>query len=116
MIQRKSLRAERIAASIHKALAVLIKKHVRFPNVTLLTISEVVLTPDLGLAKVYINMLGALTVDEAAIVRLLNAEKNLLRTRMAATLSLRKVPDLRFIFDKTQSDGSRLSYLIDKLP
>jgi ribosome-binding factor A len=69
----------------------------------------------MAFAKVYVTFVDA--NDEQESVRaaeILNKASGFLRTFLAKELSMRTVPKLQFIYDKTAIKGQALSSLIDK--
>lgn len=106
-------RTDRIAEMMQRKLAQIIKQEVRDPRLPgFITISAVTVTRDLGHAKVYFTALN----DEAGMAEvILNASASYLRSALARTLTLRTVPQLHFIHDKSIEYGRHLSRLIDEV-
>lgn len=105
-------RTDRIAEMMQRKLALIIKQEVRDPRLpALITISAVTVTRDLGHAKVYFTVLN----DEAGKTEsILNGAASYLRSALARTLTIRTVPQLHFILDKSIEYGRNLSRLIDE--
>lgn len=105
-------RTDRIAEMMQRKLAQIIKQEVRDPRLpALITISAVTVTRDLGHAKVYFTVLN----DEAGIAEsILNGAASYLRSALARTLTIRTVPQLHFMLDKSIEYGRKLSRLIDE--
>jgi len=76
-----------------------------------MTILDVKISKDLGHARVYFTVIND-EPDEVAAV--LNALAPFLRTALAKSLTLRRVPKLSFIHDASVEYGKQLSRLIDK--
>lgn len=106
-------RTDRIAEMMQRKLAQIIKQEVRDPRLPgLITISAVTVTRDLGHAKIYFTAFN----DEAGMAEvILNASASYLRSALARTLTLRTVPQLHFIHDKSIEYGRHLSRLIDEV-
>ena len=106
-------RTDRIAEMMQRKLAQIIKEEVRDPRLPgFITISAVTVTRDLGHAKIYFTVLK----DEAGMAEaILNASASYLRSALARTLTLRTVPQLHFILDKSIEYGRNLSKLIDQV-
>ncbi len=106
-------RTDRIAETIMRKLAQLIQQEItdpRLPN--FITISAVEVTKDLGHAKVYFT---AFTDDLEQTAAILNTAASYLRTLLAKTVTLRTVPQLHFVYDKSIEYGKHLSRLIDEV-
>ncbi len=106
-------RTDRIAEMMQRKLAQIIQQEVKDPRLPgFITISAVTVTRDLGHAKIYFTALN----DEAGMADvILNASASYLRSALARTLTLRTVPQLHFIHDKSIEYGRHLSRLIDEV-
>jgi ribosome-binding factor A len=109
-----SFRVERVAGLILHELSRLLREEVRDPRLanTVLTLHEVRLSRDFSRADVYVS---ALAKDrEQEILAALKKAKGFLRTQLAASLDLRRVPELLFHFDSSIEEGFRLERLIEE--
>jgi len=105
-------RSRRIAEQVQRELADIIRLELKDPRVGLITITDVEVTPDNKLAKVYFTLLG----DETRVVeatRGLEHATGFLRSQLAHRFEMRTVPQLAFIHDASVERGARLSQLID---
>jgi len=74
------------------------------------TISEVRMSPDLRLATAYIMPLGGKGAD--AVIAALERHRKYIRGEVAQSLNLRSAPDVRFLFDDTFDEVSRIDALL----
>src|SRR5690606_33266053 len=112
---REFTRSDRVSDAIQRLLAKLIPQEIRDPRVGMVNINDVTVTRDMAYAKVYVTFVGS--ESEAASIEaagVLNKASGFLRTFLAKELSMRTVPKLQFIYDKTSIRGQELSSLIDK--
>lgn len=106
-------RTDRIAEMMQRKLAQLIQQEVKDPRLSsLVTISAVKVSKDLGHAKIYFTVFDH---DPAQTTAILNAAAPFLRGLLAKTLTLRTVPQLHFVYDESIEYGKRLSRLIDEV-
>lgn len=106
-------RTDRIAEMMQRKLAQIIQQEIKDPRLpSLITISAVTVTRDLGHAKVYFTVFSDNPAETTAI---LNTAASYLRTTLAKTVKLRTVPQLHFIYDESIEYGKRLSRLIDEV-
>ncbi len=111
---REFTRAERVSDSVQQELATLIRSEVRDPRVGMVNVTEVQISRDLAYGKVFVNFVGDREqeqIDEAMAA--LNGASGYLRKLLGASIQLRIVPKLNFIFDETGPRGQHLSALID---
>lgn len=112
---REFTRADRVADAIQRLLAQLIPQEIRDPRVGMVNINEVTISRDMAYAKVFVTFVGAdseASSQEAAAA--LNKAAGFLRSLLAKELSMRTVPRLQFVYDKTSIRGQELSFLIDR--
>ncbi len=82
---------------------------------TMLTLSQVKVTRDLSLAKIYMSVFPDSRMDE--VVEELNGKTMEFRHSLAAKIrnKVRKVPELRFYADDSYAEADRMNRLIDGL-
>ena len=105
-------RSRRIAEQVQRELSDVIRLELKDPRVGMITITDVEVTPDHGLAKVFFTLLG----DESKIEetrRGLQHAAGFLRSQLASRFEMRSVPQLQFVYDASVERGARLSSLID---
>lgn len=76
-----------------------------------ISIPEVRMSPDLTLATAFVMPLGA-PGQEKAIVEALNGHKKYLRGRLGRDLAMKHTPDVRFRYDETFDEASRIDALL----
>ncbi len=81
----------------------------------MLTVSQVRVTGDLSLAKVYVSVFPDAKLQE--IVEQLNDRNWEIRHHLASRIrnKVRKIPELRFYSDDSFSEADRINALIDQL-
>ncbi len=82
---------------------------------TMVTVLEVEVTPDLGLAKVFLSFLNS--KDKQADLEKLQANKATIRHYLARKLKnqMRKIPDLAFFLDDRIDRAERIDDLLRNL-
>ena len=116
-------RATRVAELLRAELAAIVRTQMRDPRVSMLSITDVRVSRDLGSADIYVSSLSALDAtagDHAAahgkadLVAVLNRAAGFLQSAVARRHDLRKTPKLRFHYDDLIESGPRLEALIDE--
>jgi len=107
-------RAERVADLIRAELADILRKRIRDPRIGLLTLSEVTLSDDLRVAKVYFVEMGQ---DQCRpeIRAGLDRAAGFIRREVGKRLDLRYVPELIFRYDASFAYGTRIEKLIQEI-
>lgn len=82
---------------------------------TFITLSDVKMSPDLSVAKIYISMM--LAKDKAQTLEKLNRGKSEIRKELGERIGkqVRIVPELIFIIDETEENAFRIEALIKNL-
>jgi|SRR5688500_13998639 ribosome-binding factor A len=105
-------RSRRIAEQVQRELSGIIRLELKDPRVGMITITDVEVTLDQKVAKVFFTLLG----DESKIeetTRGLQHAAGFLRSQLAQRFEMRSVPQLQFVYDASVERGVRLSRLID---
>ncbi len=98
---------------MQREIASLIQHEIHDPRLPKwMTILDVQVSKDLGHARVYFTVIDE-SPDE--VLAVLTASVPFLRTALAKSLRLRKVPKLSFVYDASVEYGKRLNRLIDKV-
>jgi len=84
------------------------------PRIGMVTVTGVVVTPDLKEATVYVSVLGSEKKRRATMAGLESAH-GVLQSRINRELSLRRTPTIRFSYDESVARGVEMSKLIDDL-
>ena len=112
---REFTRSDRVSDAIQRILGQVIAQEVRDPRIGMVNINAVTVTRDMAYAKVFVTFVGAESeADSLAAASVLNKASGFLRTFLAKELSMRTVPKLQFIYDKTAIRGQEISHLIDR--
>ncbi len=109
-----SRRATRVADQIRMEVADIIARKTRDPRVAAVTVTDVRVTNDLQLARVYVT-----TRAEGPAVRevLAGLEKagGFIRSELGRRLNMRYTPELEFFHDEAGARGDRVLGLLDGL-
>jgi ribosome-binding factor A len=107
-------RADRVADLIQCEISDILLKQVRDPRIRTVTITDVEVTDDLRLAKVYFVELAQDTIHAQTLAGLEKAT-GFMRRELGKRLKLRCVPDLIFREDASFAYGSRIERLLTEI-
>ncbi len=106
-------RANRVNDFLREELSDLIRR-MKDPRLAVIaSITEVVCSPDLRSAKVYVSTLGD-DAERQRTVDILRGAASYLRRELRPRLSVKNVPFMTFYRDDSIEEGTRLSGLIDR--
>ncbi len=84
------------------------------PRIGMVTVTGVVVTPDLGEARIFVSVFGNEKKRRATLAGL-DSARGVLQARINRELSLRRTPTLTFAYDDSVERGVRMTKLIDEV-
>lgn len=110
---REFSRTKRVGDQIQRDLAQLIQQEIKDPRIGMVTVTAVEVTKEYEKAKVYVTTLGDSEATKNT-VEALNQAAGYLRKQLGSRLTVRRIPQLNFVYDASVEQGNSLSSLIDK--
>lgn len=107
-------RPERVGEAIRDELSTLLAREVHDPGVGFITLTQVKVSPDLQLARVYYTSMG----DEKSLketAKALGRATAFLRRQIAQRLRLRRAPELQFFYDQSIAHQDRIEQILQDL-
>ena len=109
-----STRPSRVGDQLRAEISDLLAREVHDPGIGFLTVTQVTVSPDLQVARVYYTTLG----DERArkdTARALGRATSFLRRQLGSRMRLKRVPILEFFFDESVERGDRIERILNEL-
>ena len=112
-----SIRTERVARVIQRDLADIIGNELHGPSHTLVTVTQVRMSPDLSIAYVHLSVLGGTPEERQSTFRRVDDARSQIRSALAARIrhQVRAVPELRFFLDESQAHAERIEELLGQI-
>lgn len=110
----KPRRTKRVSELIKRETADLIQKRIKGKNFGLTTVTDVEVTNDLSIAKVFISVYGEHR-DNSPTFDKLKKRRRFVRRNLAGKIRLRHFPEIEFIWDSSFERGDRISRLLDEI-
>jgi ribosome-binding factor A len=107
-------RADRVSGLIQEVLSNLLKKDIHDPRLKMVTITNVKMSRDLKLARIYFSIYGGSSKSEDA-AKGFESARGFIKRSLASRLSLRYMPDLNFYYDESFDYGSQIDELLKKI-
>ncbi|WP_400163020.1 30S ribosome-binding factor RbfA [Brevibacillus sp. TJ4] len=107
-------RMSRVGEEIKKELSVLLQRGLKDPRIGFVTVTDVEVTSDLQLAKVYVSIFGSEEERSASLAGLQKA-KGYLRTEIGKRVKLRHIPDFVFKLDESITYGSKIENILREI-
>ena len=107
-----SFRPERVAGQMHKVISeLLLSGEIKDPRVALITLTEVSVTRDLSMARIFYTCLGDEEQRQEAAEGLVRVAP-FVRRLLGKEMRLRHMPELRFEYDVSSDTGRRIEELL----
>ncbi len=114
MIDKRNRRLARLGEQFRREISAILHRAVRDPRVQDVVVNSVEVTPDLWLARVYVRV-GGEERERREALEGLEAAANFMRRELAAVLHIRRIPELRFLEDKTLAKAHRIEEILKGL-
>jgi ribosome-binding factor A len=107
-------RPARLGSQLREEIGLMLLRDVKDPRIGFVTITEVQLTPDCKMARVFVSVLGS-QEDRQHSLEGLNKAAGFIRFELGHRLRLRYSPELEFRFDDSLEKEERLGQLFDQI-
>jgi len=108
-------RVQRFNEFLRQELSALLARRVRDPRLSSVTITEVDLTADLRMARIYVSVLDDDEETRQEILHSLRGAAGFLRRELAHRIKIRHTPELIFHLDESARYGERIDQLLDQI-
>jgi ribosome-binding factor A len=109
-----SIRTEKLASVIKKDLGEIIQRNFQ-PSGTFITITQVRMTDDLSIAKIYLSVMAP-GRDEEPIYQMIDERQDEIRFKLASKIrhQVRRIPELLFFHDDTAEYVNKIQNLFSE--
>lgn len=107
-------RSQKVAGLLKAEISNIIRTRIKDPLIGFVTITDVVLSDDLRIAKVYFSVLGEESQKENSLKGLERA-RTFIQNELGSRVRLRYLPILRFYLDESWTYGSNIDRILHKL-
>jgi ribosome-binding factor A len=108
------MRTERVGSLIREEVGLYIAREYRDSSAGLITVTEVHMTPDLRIAKIYVSILGNAEVRERTL-NMLEHQKPEIRSFIGSHMRLKFTPAVQFYLDETLDRVEKIENLIRQI-
>ncbi len=109
-----SVRTERVASIVKEEIGVIFQRNFDMNVYGLITVTEVRMSPDLKIAKVYVSVFGD-TAQKQKTLGLLESQKPFVRQTLGHNVRLKFTPSIVFYLDETMDNAMNLEKLFRKI-
>ena len=109
-----SHRVERIQEQVREEVSQMLATEVRDPGVGLVTVTRAKVTADLSLARIYWTIMGD-AAERQKTAKALERAAPFIRHLLSERLTLRRSPEVKFIFDESVAAQDRIERIIQEI-
>ncbi len=109
-----SLRTEKVAALIKEEVGMFLSREYRDPAYGFITVTDVHVTPDLRIAKIYVSIMGSSEV-KMVTMQMLENHKGDVRSFIGSHIRLKFTPAIQFYMDETLDRVDRIEQIIKQI-
>lgn len=109
-----SIRTEKVASLLKEEFGAILQKEYRDPGMGFMTVTDVRVTPDLRIAKVYLSIYGSDEIRRTTMARL-EHDKALIRSLLAKRVRIKFMPALELYRDDTLDRVERINTILKKI-
>ena len=109
-----SIRTARVAQLIKQQISESLTRDIETEGYGLITVTDVIVTPDLRMAKVYVSHFQSGKSDDE-ILAFLDQHTKVIRMSVGKSVRLKFTPELRFYVDQTLDKVEHLEELIRQI-
>lgn len=107
-----SRRLERVNDLLRQEISDILRRQLKDPRLAgLISVTQVVISPDLAAARAYVSVLGEAGDKESTLGALRHAAP-FVRRELGRRLTMRRIPHVTFLLDESIERGAYLSALI----
>lgn len=109
-----SVRTERVSSLVKELISEIIQQTFPMEEFGLMTVTDVRMSPDLKIARVYISVFGDAEKKKKTLA-VLEVEKKAIRSELGHNIRLKFTPTIAFYLDESLDHAMRIEDLLNKI-
>jgi ribosome-binding factor A len=106
-------RSQRVSHLLREEVSDIVMHRIKDPRLGFLTVTDVDVTEDLKIARIYISILKEEEIEIS--LEILNSAKRFIRSELGKRLRMKFIPVLEFRLDTTARYGDKIERLLKKI-
>ena len=111
---RPSRRPKRLALQIQHEVSIMLSRDIKDRRIGFVTITGIEMTADLRHARLFVSAMGT-DKEKKASLDTLNHAAGWIRHELGQRIRMKFLPEIVFLFDKSQEHGERIDRLLDEI-
>lgn len=109
-----SKRTEKIGSVIKRAISIPISDLAKESNAGMTSINEIIISPDLQNAKIYISCFGG-KLNSLQFTTILEQNKSKIKSALSRDAFLKYIPELKFFIDDSMEKMDKIQKVLDEI-
>lgn len=109
-----SVRSEKVASLVKEEVSTLFQREFSMLEYGLMTVTEVRMSPDLKIARIYVSVFGDAGRKERTLA-LLEEQKGFVRSHIGRTVRLKFTPSISFYLDESLDEAMKIEGIIQRI-
>lgn len=109
-----SVRTEKVASIVKEEIGIIFQRNFDMKDYGFITVTEVRMSPDLKIAKVYVSIFGDAAQKQKTLAKL-ETQKAFVRQTLGQHIRLKFTPSIVFYLDETMDNAMNLERLFKKI-
>lgn len=110
---RRYRRTDRVDQLLKEEIARVVREDIKDPRIGFTTVMDVASSPDLRHARVFVSVLGE-EAEKQATLAVLRQASGFVRARVGQAVTLKFLPEIHFVLDRTLEQAARIEALLDE--
>lgn len=106
-------RSERVGDLLKEEIALIIMRKIKDPRIGFVTVTDVKVTEDLKLARVYVSVLDRENTERS--IEILNSARGFVHSELNKNIKMKFIPHIEFYHDGSGEYGERIDALLKKI-
>ncbi len=106
-------RSQRLNILLREEIASIIMSRVKDPRLGFVTVTDVELSDDLKIARVFVSVLDPR--EREVTIEVLDHARGIIRSELSKKVRMKVVPTLEFMIDKSIESGDRIDSLLKRI-
>ena len=107
-----SIKIDRLNNMFVQEISKILHQEIKDRDINFVTVTEVRITNDLSFAKIYITTMDN---DREKVLKALNKASSYIRTILCDRVTIRKMPELHFVYDESIEYGKKIEDIIERI-
>lgn len=109
-----SIRTDKVASLVKQEVSSILQRSFSLEEYGFITVTEVRMSPDLKIAKIYVSIFGDGLKKEATL-KVLEEQKNFIRGELGHNIRLKYTPTIQFHLDDSLDHAMNIEHILNKI-